>query len=147
MKGIELNWQNVVDGNGIGISIVGVMAVFVGLFMIFLFISVLPHALKWTEVVFEKLGIQSGHGHSHGHAPGPKAKAAKPKTEVKSSDQPSSETDEELIAAIAYVIAAEAELEAMSDYTKLTIRRDDTQQIWGVAGRMRTLATRKIRTL
>jgi len=141
MNGLELNWQNVVDGNGIGISIVGVLAVFIGLFLISMFITVLPTVLRFTDKVFEKLGIQTG---AHGHAPVAKPKA-KPKDTAAGKTLPATASeDESLIAAIAYVIAAETELEAMSDYTKLTIRRDDTQHVWGVAGRMRTLATRKI---
>ena len=143
MEGLNLDWQNVLDGNGLGISVVGVLAVFTGLFLISIFITILPNLLKLTDKLFEKLGIQSG---GHGHATVPKKKPEKIKASPAKKPAEAEETDQDLIAAIAYVIAAEAELEAMSDYTKLTIRRDDSQQIWGVAGRMRTLATRKIRT-
>jgi len=140
MNGLHLDWQQVIDGNGIGISIVGILAVFTGLFLIYLSISVLPRLLGIMHKILRKIGYEPS-GHAHGSVPKPKVKKS-----LDTSTEPVNE-DEDLIAAIAYVIAAEAELEATSDYTKLTIRRDDTQHVWGVAGRMRTLATRKITTI
>lgn len=134
----DFSIQNIIENNGVGISIVGILVVFTGLFMIFLFISSLPSILRHLDAFTSKLGIQ-GHGHG-GHA----KPAADKKSAAKETKVAPASPDTELAAVVAYVIAAELEHEALSDYTKITIRRDDSQQVWGVAGKMRTLATRKI---
>jgi Na+-transporting methylmalonyl-CoA/oxaloacetate decarboxylase gamma subunit len=131
--------QNIIDGNGVGISIVGILVVFTGLFLIFLFISSLPSFLRRVDGLFSKLGIES-----HGHGAPDKPTTAKKTVDKVSKTEPAASPDSELAAVVAYVIAAELEHEALSDYTKITIRRDDSQQVWGVAGKMRTLANRKI---
>ena len=133
----DFSLQNIIEGNGVGISIVGILVVFVGLFLIFLFISGLPGFLSRMDALLAKLGIENqGHG-AHDKPTGDKKASAKEKVAPASPDS-------ELAAVVAYVVAAELEHEALSDYTKITIRRDDSQQVWGVAGKMRTLATRKI---
>lgn len=121
-------WDNVSAENGVEISIFGMLIVFTGLVLTFAYISLLP--------------LLSG--------------KRKPRTTTATSDtaksaaQTSASTSApaslspELQAVIAYVIAAEQEYEQLTDYTKLTIRRDENQQAWGVAGKMRTLATRKL---
>lgn len=135
MNDTPISIQNIIDANGISISIVGIMAVFIGLFLIFLFINSLPSILRITDALFSRWGIGS-HGHDgHAHPAAAAQKSAKQKSKTDNQD---------LVAAIAYVISAELENEAQSDYTKITIRRDDSQQIWGVAGKMRTLANRNI---
>ncbi len=121
----KAGWQNVKDVGGVEISIFGMAIVFVGLCLTFCYISLLP------LIVGERK---------------PKVKAPKPKAAEKTVDAPASDgLTPELQAAIAYVIAAEHEYEQLTDYTKITIRRDENHQAWGVAGKMRTLATRKIK--
>jgi hypothetical protein len=139
MQDFQFSVQNIIDNNGFGISVVGVGAVFLGLLMIFFFISAMPSVLGKVEKILGRMGITiGGHGHGHGHAP----VVPKPPKSTAVQIAPDGEVDPDTIAAIAYVIAAEAELETLTDYTKITIRRDDSQQVWGVAGRMRTLAKR-----
>jgi hypothetical protein len=138
MNDTHFSVQNIIDANGISISVVGIVVVFFGLFLIFIFINSLPFLLRIADALFSRVRIKSSdHGHG-GHAIATTPKTAEPKSK---SNQ---KGDKNLAAAIAYVVAAELELEALSDYTKITIRRDDSQQIWGVAGKMRTLANRKI---
>lgn len=121
-------WDNVSAENGVEISIFGMVIVFTGLVLTFAYISLLP--------------LLSGKRKS-------RPKPARPDT-AESTAQPHPSTSApaslspELQAVIAYVIAAEQEYEQLTDYTKLTIRRDENQQAWGVAGKMRTLATRKL---
>ena len=117
---------NVHEVGGIEISIFGMTIVFLGLLMTFCWISLLPMLVGERK---------------------PKVKKAKPELEPKPAGGATTPIDglsPELQAAIAYVIAAEQEYEQLTDYTKITIRRDENQQAWGVAGKMRTLATRKL---
>lgn len=119
-------WDNVHNENGVEISIFGMLIVFTGLVLTFAYISLLP-----------LIG---------GERKRKVTKPTQPTTPVEVSPAPIMDgaLSPELQAAIAYVIAAEQEYEQLTDYTKLTIRRDENQQAWGVAGKMRTLATRKL---
>ncbi len=118
----SMGWDNVIAANGVEISFVGMTIVFIGLVLTFCYISLLPKLLNREPR---------------------KASEKKPEiAPVATSAEDTSASD--IRAAIAYVIAAELEYEKMTDYHKLTIRRDENQQVWGVAGKMRTLATRKI---
>lgn len=110
---------------GVTISAVGMSIVFFGLILTFCYISSLPY------ISGEKRKAKKANAET----------VASKKTTTTASSE---DLDPGLNAAIAYVIAAEHEYERLSDYTKITIRRDENQQVWGVAGKMRTLATRKI---
>jgi len=123
-------WENIKDADGFTFSAFGISIVFIGLLLTFCYISLIPFLVGERK---------------------PKVKKAKP--EVKTAPSPDVAEEKkpvegfspELQAAIAYVIAAEQEYEQLTDYTKITIRRDENQQAWGVAGKMRTLATRKLK--
>jgi Na+-transporting methylmalonyl-CoA/oxaloacetate decarboxylase gamma subunit len=118
---------------GVELSAVGMGIVFTGLVLTFCYISSLKYISGDKQIPF----MQSLK---------PKAKPAHPDVAkgVHDTLEAKGKLEPELQAAIAYVIAAEREYERMTDYHKITIRRDENQQVWGVAGKMRTLATRKI---
>ncbi|MDX2481504.1 MAG: OadG family protein, partial [Desulfuromusa sp.] len=46
---MNYSWQNVIDGNGIGITLTGMLIVFSGLLLISLFITALPRVLNLKE--------------------------------------------------------------------------------------------------
>lgn len=63
-------WQGVADGNGLAISITGMLIVFVALTAITLFIAALPKVLAVIEPWFPESA-----GHHHGAAPSAPATA------------------------------------------------------------------------
>jgi len=134
---INISFENVLANDGITVSIVGIGIVFFGLVLTSLFIASLPWLLgKLYPWICARLGIKpSPHGHGHASHGAPKPPS------MRELDNPG-EDDAALRAVIAYVVHSELELERLSDYHKITIRRDENQQSWGIAGKMRTLATR-----
>ena len=113
-----LNWQNVIDGHGIAISITGMLIVFSGLTLISLFIVALPKILALGGA--EK-----------------KAAAAKAAVESAASAEP---TEEDIIAVLALVLHAELE-HSLGEMTHLTISRQQrTGSVWASAGKMRSLS-------
>jgi Na+-transporting methylmalonyl-CoA/oxaloacetate decarboxylase gamma subunit len=119
-------WKNVESEGGVEISLFGMLIVFIGLVLTFYYIALIPKIVGKLD------------------KPKPKAAYGAP------SPTPAATTSldslsPELQAAIAYVLASEQEYEQLTDYTKLTIRRDESQHAWAVAGKMRSLATRKIK--
>ena len=112
-----LNWQNVIDGHGLQISITGMLIVFSGLALISFFITSLPKILA--------LG---GAGATN------KAAAdvsAEPKAEP---------TEEDIIAVLTVVLHAEME-HSLGEMTHLTISRQQrTGSVWASAGKMRSLS-------
>lgn len=114
------SWQNVVDGNGIGITVTGMLIVFSGLTLISLFIGRLPNLLGlWDR-------LRSGE---------PKAQTAT--TPPSPADQPP--TEAEILAAIALALHLELERTA-GDRQKITISRKQRGSIWNSAGKMRSLS-------
>jgi len=79
------NWQNVIDGEGVGISVTGMLIVFCALLFITVFISLLPHVLK---IVANFLPPEND-GHHAGHLADGIAE---------------SENDEEILAAIGFAL-------------------------------------------
>ncbi len=122
---IHLSWQNVLDGNGLSITITGMSIVFAGLAFISLFISQVPNALALLDRLF---------------APRP----SRPEPETGLTAEPGEPTEEEVLTAIA--LALHLELERSSgDSQKITISRKQRQaSIWASAGKMRTLSQRSI---
>lgn len=114
---MNISWQNVIDGNGIGITLTGMLIVFSGLALISLFITVLPKLLKrryWT---------------------GQKAVAADA-----IAGMTENQTDDELMALISLVLHAEME-RSFGEATQLTItRQQHHMSIWASAGKMRSLS-------
>ncbi len=117
-----MGWHNIAAGDGIGIAIVGMSVVFIGLLLIVFYISSIPR-------IFERMD-RAKH-----------ARASGAKTAVRVA-APAPVDDLVLMAAIGYVLQAELEHEQAQDYQRITIQRDESQQVWSVAGKMRTLSTR-----
>lgn len=111
-----LNWQNVIDGHGVGISITGMLIVFSGLTLISFFITALPKMLAWVNK---------------------EAKAPTKETVEVESTEP---TEEDILAVLALVLHAEME-HSLGEMTHLTISRQQrTGSVWASAGKMRSLS-------
>ncbi len=91
MNVLGFSYQNIVDSNGIGIAVTGMLIVFATLTFITVFISYLPNILKSLEGILPEEG--AGHGH---HAAAPQGIAAL----NTSSDQ----VQDEVVAAIGYAL-------------------------------------------
>lgn len=52
MRNMDFNWQHVIDGQGISVSITGMLIVFFALTLITVFIAVLPKILAAIEPIF-----------------------------------------------------------------------------------------------
>lgn len=116
---MNLSWLNVVAGNGIGITITGMLIVFSGLALISFFIVILPKLLDrscWP-------GLNTG--------------LAKTEEQVAVDTEP---TEEELLAVVSLVLHAETE-RSLGEWTQLTISRQQRHgSIWASAGKMRSLS-------
>jgi hypothetical protein len=113
--------QNIVDGDGIGLAITGMLIVFTGLIVISLYIASLPRLLGWMDA-----RMQMRLARSTPPAPEPASVA----------------DDLALVAAIAMVLQMERDFERVQDAQRITIQRDDAQDVWALAGKMRTLSKR-----
>lgn len=118
MDHLTFSWQNVLDGNGIWVTITGMVIVFIGLIIISSFIAVLPRALAFFDS-FQK----------------------KKKNEDKT--EKNEEIDEDILAAIGYIIWCEKEEMESSDRQKITMQKGEADSIWAQVGRMRTLSSRR----
>lgn len=115
---MNFSWQNVIDGNGIGISLTGMMIVFSGLLFISLFITALPRVLSLKE--------------RFSAAPTPSAADM-----IVTDELPS---DAEIMAVISLVLHLELE-RSLGEGHKVTISRKKRQgSIWASAGKMRSLS-------
>lgn len=112
--------QNIIDGNGIGLAVTGMLIVFFGLVFISLYITALPRVFAWTQAQQRRA----------------KRKAPTPARTASGLDDPA------LCAAIALVIQMELDNEQVLDAQRITIARDEAQGAWAFAGKMRTLSTR-----
>ncbi len=110
------------DSDGLSLALSGLIIVFSGLLLVSLYILIVPRVLG----AFERRRQVS--------RPNPAAKG----TGIASE----SDLDPALLAAVAYVIHAEIEHELAASYQRITIQRDESQRVWSVAGKMRTLSTR-----
>lgn len=123
---MDMNFQNVLDADGIGIAITGMLVVFSGLVLISLYISSIPSVLARLQTGFSK------QKENRSESLKPAATTLSDKTEL----------SDDMLAAIAYVIRMEREFDDADDYQRITVVRDDTQQVWAVTGRLRNLSTR-----
>jgi len=115
---MNFSWHHVITGDGIGITVTGMLIVFSGLALISLFIKVLPLILerKSTETMAT-------------------AKLAEQALAVDAEP-----TDEELLAIISVVLHEEIE-RSLGDSGRLTIARQQKHaSIWASAGKMRSLS-------
>lgn len=119
MKDLAFNAQNIVDGQGIEITVLGMVIVFSGLILVSLFIGLLPQTLVWYD---QLRGADK------------KTAGAKPVATQESSIK------DEIAAVVALVVHSELELDPKQ---RITIQRGgERRSLWTVAGRMRTLSTR-----
>ena len=115
---MNYSWQNVIDGNAIGITLTGMMIVFSGLAFISLFITALPRVLNLRSYL---------------------AAGATAKTErsIPATLEPS---EAEIMAVISLVLHMELE-RSLGEGGQLTISRQQRQgSIWASAGKMRSLS-------
>lgn len=115
---MNLNWHNVLEGHGIGISLTGMFIVFSGLVVMSFFITALPRMLA--------LGTNGG---------------SKKVETVEADNEDSGEpTEEDIIAILATVLHAEME-HSFGEMTSLTISRQQRHgSVWASAGKMRSLS-------
>jgi len=118
---MDISFQNVLEANGIGIAITGILIVFAGLILISLYIASIPGFFRRLE--------------SRGAKPARRLRGAAP-AGTPAGPRP------ELLAAVAYVIAMEEAFEEAEDHQRITIRRAEGHQVWAVSGRLRNLSTR-----
>ena len=115
--------DNIITGNGIGISLTGMAIVFTGLLLISIIIALLPRILAFVDSMTGE----------------------KKKEEVVSMSQirhPMREGDE-LIAAIAMVLHAEIQRLSGEDTQRITIDRSLKQRsMWAASGNMKTFSRR-----
>lgn len=116
---MNYSWQNVIDGNAIGITLTGMLIVFSGLALISLFIAALPRTITW--------GTQLRAG---------KDASAKTPAVAAASDP----TEAEIMAALSLVLHLELQ-HSLGEDSHLTISRQQRQgSIWASAGKMRSLS-------
>lgn len=120
MHELNFSFQNVVDGNGWNISIVGMSIVFLGLICISLYIRVLPKILAFI----------------HDQVARVEGREAKPKI-----PKPVSLTNLEL-SAIAYVVEAENQRREMSNLRVTIPAQGDYKSPWSLSNKMRTFPVR-----
>jgi len=120
---VHVNWQNVLDGHGFAITLIGMAIVFSGLLLISLFIAQLPRMLE----LFDRLV-------SRAVRPAPSELAVAERAVVSQG--------EELMAAISLVVHMELE-RLTGESQKITILRHSGQgAIWASAGKVRSLSQR-----
>ena len=112
--------ENIIEGDGIGLAITGMLIVFFGLVFISLYIGVLPRLFDWVQARKQR------------------------RLEQKATTAPAAAgvDDPTLRAAIALVIQMELDHEQALDDQRITIQRDESQEAWAFAGKMRSLSTR-----
>ena len=113
--------HNIIEGDGIGLAITGMLIVFLGLVFISLYITALPRLYTWMQ-----------------HQRHRRVERAVPA----SSRADTGLDDQALRAAIALVIQMELDNEQALDDQRITIQHDVAQEAWAFAGKMRSLSTR-----
>ncbi|MCP4753727.1 MAG: OadG family protein [Proteobacteria bacterium] len=132
------NWQNVIDGNGINISLTGMLIVFSGLLLITFYTFLLPLILDFFHSVSEK--------RQQTKKVAAKSSAA-PAVEAPAETVPEETNDTEAMD-IAGLIGLVLQLEQkryMKDQGELiTIARDGSHpSLWGSASKMRSIPRRR----
>ena len=117
---VHVSWQNVLDGHGFAITLIGMAIVFAGLLLISLFITQLPRMLD----LFDRLTTRQ---------------EAANRTDIGTATLPHGD---ELMAAISLVVHMELE-RLTGESQKITIlRRSGQGAIWASAGKVRSLSQR-----
>ncbi|NQU63221.1 MAG: OadG family protein [SAR324 cluster bacterium] len=126
------NVQNIIQGDGINISLTGMAIVFSGLIIITVFIQLLPVMLELvSKRELKKVAL-------------PKA-ALKPATGARATAVVENQADEDMDIAsvIGLVLHLEQERHFQSDNRYITMNRDGSQQsMWGKKGKMRSTPRR-----
>ncbi|MBN2645660.1 MAG: OadG family protein [Desulfuromonadaceae bacterium] len=118
---IQFSPSNILTGNGIAITLTGMLIVFSGLLLISLFISSLPRLLSWLDQLKQKT---------------PAA------TDSSISAQATELTEPEIHAAISLVLHLELE-RCGGDLQRITIHeRPAMASFWNPRGQMRSLSDR-----
>lgn len=132
----SFSFQNVLDGQGIGISITGMAIVYIGLVLISVSIALLPTIIK----------ILSGwrfmkHASRHESQPQVPVKMPdKPVIETKSSP----EEFNDIASVIGLVLQLEHERFTKTENEQITIlRKTNRPSLWGSAGKMRKMPQRR----
>ncbi len=129
------NIQNIVQGNGVAISITGMAIVFSGLLIISVIIKLLPVLLSILDKKPEE-AISS----QNVEAPVAAAQSAEALSEAAVED----DDEKDIASLIGLILHLENERHYQSDNQYITINRDGTQQsMWGSAGRMRSTPHRR----
>lgn len=120
---VHVSWQNVLDGQGFAITLIGMVIVFSGLLLISLFIAQLPRLLDF----FDRLTTRAARPEAPSEAVA--ERAAVPQ-------------GEEIMAAISLVVHMELE-RLTGESQKITLlRRSGQGAIWASAGKVRSLSQR-----
>ena len=120
---VHVSWQNVLDGHGVAITLIGMVIVFSGLLLISLFIAQLPRLLDF----FDRLTTRT-------------ARPEAPSEAV--AERVTVPQGEEIMAAISLVVHMELE-RLTGESQKITIlRRSGQGAIWASAGKVRSLSQR-----
>lgn len=120
---VHVSWQNVLDGHGFAITLIGMAIVFSGLLLISLFIAQLPRLLA----LFDRLTTRA-------------ARPVAPSEAL--AERAAGPQGEEIMAAISLVVHMELE-RLTGESQKITIlRRSGQGAIWASAGKVRSLSQR-----
>lgn len=115
-------FDNIIAGNGISITVTGMTIVFSGLILINLFIILLPRVLNGLDSI--------------------KADKDKNLQKEHDADTPAPPTEGEIMAAISLVIHIELE-RCGGDMQQITIKKHPSSaSFWNTAGKMRSLSNR-----
>ncbi|MFH2129245.1 MAG: OadG family transporter subunit [bacterium] len=120
-----MGFQNIIAGNGIGISITGMIIVYSGLMLISIFIGILPRILNRA-----------------GDVPADRHQTSK--KEVVSTmpvEDDSAEDQHDIVSIICMVLTMEEERRGLS------VVGGGSLNIWGTAGKAHTMPGRRIQTL
>ncbi len=124
----QFSYQNIIAGDGFGLTLTGMAIVFVSLTLVAGAIDQLPRALR----AFDAL---TGAGEQ---------KPTTPLAGITDPKSVDSESDAELMTAIGLVIHMEFELASVEDKQKITISRHvDKRSSWAAAGKMKTFSRRE----
>ncbi|MBF0196323.1 MAG: OadG family protein [Planctomycetes bacterium] len=120
----NFSFQNIIDNDGISLSLTGMAIVFTGLTIISLFIAALPKVLNFLD------NLVAG-------------KKDEPQS-MQTATVADGSDDDDMACAIGLAIHLEMENRKLGGKQKITISQaQDQRNFWDTAGKMRTLARRR----
>lgn len=130
--------QNIIQGNGLAISITGMAIVFSGLIIMSIFIRVLPDLLRLMDKKTEETVAPQ-------KSEAPEAEAAAATTEALAAASVNEDEDKDIASLIGLILHLENEQLYQSNNQYITINRDGTRQsMWGRrTGQMRSTPHRR----